>query len=67
MFAFEYNVTVSDGGDFVTVDSPAVPGLYQLEVGWYLPANGKRLAVKGPSTTNTNSVLLGLIEVTQAQ
>jgi hypothetical protein len=46
--------------------APPEPGLYEVEVGWYLASTGARLAPDGPGTTTTASVILGPIEVTEA-
>jgi hypothetical protein len=54
--------TFKDGHSFYV---PAAPGLYEVEVGWYLASSGNRLAAEGPGTTTTASVILGPIEVTE--
>ncbi|MHB1355188.1 MAG: 6-pyruvoyl-tetrahydropterin synthase-related protein [Anaerolineae bacterium] len=45
--------------------APVEPGLYEVEVGWYLASSGDRLEPEGPGTTNTARVMLGPIEVTE--
>lgn len=60
---WETGQTFSDKHTFY---APVAPGLYELEVGWYLASSGKRLTTEGPATTATDSVRLGLIEVTEA-
>lgn len=59
---WETGQTFSDKHSF---SAPALPGIYELEVGWYLASSGKRLAPQGPGTTTTASVILGPIEVTE--